>query len=131
MPEPHPVIIYDGYCNLCNGAVSFVIRHDRKNIFRFASYQSEQGMSILSGVSIKKQNADSIVYVDDTKIYLRSTAVFRILKKLGRGWQLLYVLIIIPPFIRDPLYDLLAKNRYRWFGRRNHCPILPDEKQAK
>lgn len=131
MQVNHPIIIYDGYCNLCNGAVNFVIKHDRKSKFRFASLQSEQGMSILSGHSINKQNTDSIVYVDEKGIYLRSTAVFRILKKLGGGWQLLYAFIIIPPCLRDPLYDLVARHRHRWFGRKDHCPILPDEIQAQ
>ena len=116
MPDNVPVILYDGHCNLCNGAVNFVIKRDRENIFRFASLQSEVGQSMLSGFSGIKQNIDSIVYHEDKNIYLKSTAVLLILKKLGRGWQLLYILIIFPPFVRDPVYDLIARYRKSWFG---------------
>jgi predicted DCC family thiol-disulfide oxidoreductase YuxK len=131
MAEFHPLILYDGHCNLCNGAVNFVIKRDRKNIFRFASIQSEVGIDILSGVHVLKQSVDSIVYLEDKKTYLRSTAVLQILKRLGRGWQLLYVFIIIPAIVRDPLYDLIARKRKSWFGSTDHCPILPDNRYYK
>ncbi len=128
MPDNVPVILYDGHCNLCNGAVNFVIKRDRENIFRFASLQSEVGQSMLSGFSGIKQNIDSIVYREDKNTYLKSTAVLRSLRKLGRGWQLLYIFIIFPPFVRDPVYDLIARHRKSWFGRSDQCMLIPSER---
>ena len=128
MRNDTPVILYDGYCNLCNGAVNFVIKRDKKNIFRFASLQSPEGRNMLLGFSSLKRNVDSIIYCEDKKFYMKSTAVLRIFKKLGRAWQLLYVFIIIPSFIRDPLYDLIARNRKSWFGQTDQCMVLPATK---
>ncbi len=123
--ENHPVIFFDGYCNLCNTAVKFVIKHDKEKKFSFVSLQSASGKSLLDSVHYNKQDIDSIVYLENEKVYLRSTAVLKILKKLGKGWQILYVFAIIPAFIRDPVYDLLARFRYKLFGRRKTCALPP------
>ncbi len=118
-----PVILFDGYCKLCNRAVNFVIKHGGRNKFRFASLQSDSGKSLLSGFLINKQNIDSIVYIEDKKTFYRSTAILRIIKRLGKAWSILYIFIIVPPFIRDWVYDIVAGNRYRWFGRNESCRI--------
>jgi len=131
MKENPSVILYDGYCNLCNGSVHFVIRRDRKNKFRYASLDSDAGRSLLSSAVIDKQGGDSIVYLENEKIFLRSTAVLRILLKLGRGWQIFYILILIPPFIRDPLYKMIARSRHRWFGRSGVCYLVAPQLQYK
>jgi predicted DCC family thiol-disulfide oxidoreductase YuxK len=102
-----------------------VIKHDRANKFRFASLQSETAGNTLSEIYNHEQNTDSIVYCENEKIYQQSTAVLRILKKLGEGWQFFYVFIIVPPFIRDRAYTFIARNRYRWFGRNEECTIIP------
>jgi predicted DCC family thiol-disulfide oxidoreductase YuxK len=129
MKESSLVILYDGHCNLCNRALRFVIRRDAENKFQYASLESAAAISLISGAVIDKQAEDSIVYVEDKKIYLRSTAVLRILKKMGRGWQFFYILMLIPRFIRDPLYDVIAVNRHRWFGRSKDCFILSNDQQ--
>lgn len=128
MQVDHPVIFYDGFCKLCNRAVKFVIKHDRSNRYRFAPLQSEVAANALRGICIHKQNPDSIVYLENEKIYQRSDAVLHVLKNLDGGWKLLYVFMIIPPFIRDSLYDIVARNRFRWFGRNENCSVVPREK---
>jgi predicted DCC family thiol-disulfide oxidoreductase YuxK len=92
------------------------------------SLSSALGQALTSGSTINKQSKDSIVYLENKNIFYRSTAILRIMKKLGKGWQLMYVLIIIPPFIRDVLYDLIAVNRYRWFGKKDQCAVLPPDR---
>ena len=125
MPANHPVIFFDGHCRLCSGSVSFVIRRDRKNIFRFAPLQSGAGQSALEKLTGIQQSAGTIVYAEGEKVYTRSTAILKILKRMGGGWQLLYAFIVVPRFLRDPVYDFLARNRYKWFGRRDSCMIVP------
>ena len=97
MSDYLPVILFDGYCKLCNWSVNFVIKHGGRNKFRFASLQSDSAKSLLSGIPISKQSFDSIVYIEDKKILYRSTALLRIIKRLGKAWTLLYVFIIVPP----------------------------------
>lgn len=123
----NPVIFYDGQCKICNLAVGFVIRHDSKNKFRFSSLQSEAAIAFLPGIQVNKQNPESIVYRDGEKIYQGSTAILKILKQLGRGWQMLHVFIILPPAVRDSIYYWFARNRYRWFGMSSACPLIPRE----
>jgi len=101
-----PVMLFDGHCKLCKRSVNFVIKHGGQNKFRFASLQSDSGKLLLSGIPVNKQSIDSIVYIEDKKIFYRSTAILRIVKRLGKVWQLLYILIIVPPFIRDWVYEL-------------------------
>ncbi len=125
MLDTHPIIFFDGHCRLCNRAVKFVIKHDRAGLFRFAPLQSELARDALSGICILKQTPDSIVYRENEKTYQHSKAVLRVLKKLGNGWQLFYVLIVVPPFVRDWAYNFICRNRYRWFGRNDDCAILP------
>jgi predicted DCC family thiol-disulfide oxidoreductase YuxK len=128
MPETPPVIFFDGHCRLCSRAVSFVISHDRKKIFRFAPLQSAHGQKALQGLAGFKQTPDTIVLAENEKFYFRSTAILRILKRLGGGWPLLYIFIIVPAGVRDYLYDLVARYRYRWFGRKEECTLVPPDR---
>lgn len=116
------VILFDGVCNLCNSFVRFVIRRDRKNRFVFASLQSAEAERLLTGYS-ESGNLKTIILVEGPKIYVRSDAVLRILRHLSGGWQILYGLVILPRFIRDGVYRLIAKKRYRWFGKREECMV--------
>ena len=125
MTMEHPVIFYDGQCKVCNLAVGIVIRHDRKNKFRFSSLQSDEAEKALPGIRINKQYPESIVYRDGEKIYQNSSAVLHICRALGRGWQLLYIFMIIPAPVRDMVYRYIARNRYRWFGKNTSCPLIP------
>ena len=119
----HPIILFDGICNLCNGAVQFVIKHDPEAMFHFASLQSEAGQTLLQQYNLPKNNFSSFVLIDDDKAYTKSTAALKVAKKLNGGIKLLYGFIIVPAFIRNAVYNTIAKNRYKWFGKKNECMI--------
>ncbi len=121
------ILLFDGICNLCNRMVQFVIKRDKNGKFRFASLQSAAGQAQLHKWKLPQENFTSFVYINDEKVYLRSTAVLQALKELGGMWQLFYVFKIIPAFLRDPLYDFLAKRRYKIFGRKDECMIPTPE----
>jgi len=119
-------ILFDGVCNLCNGFVQFVIRHDPAGHFHFASLQSEAGRALLAAYGIQAVTTDpeSVVLITGGKVYSHSTAVLRIMRRLGGAWMLLYVGMLLPRFVRDAAYRFIARNRYRWFGREEAC-MLP------
>ena len=120
----HSIILFDGVCNLCNGAVNFVIKRDPGNVFKFTPLQEKQGVLLLKKHAIDAQKLDSIVLVENKKVYTKSSAALRIARKLSGLWPLFFVLLIIPRFIRDGVYDFIAKNRYKWFGKKEQC-IIP------
>lgn len=119
----HSIILFDGVCNLCNGAVNFVIKRDSGNVFKFAPLQEKQGALLLKTHAIDIQKLESIVLIENEKVYIKSSAALRITKKLSGLWPLFFVLLIIPSFIRDGIYDIIAKNRYKWFGKKEQCMI--------
>jgi predicted DCC family thiol-disulfide oxidoreductase YuxK len=120
----HPVILFDGICNLCNSSVRFVIKHDPKHIFRFASLQSNCGKSILEQFRLPADNFNSFILLKSGNIYTKSTAALMVAKNLKGAIQLLYVFIIVPAFLRNIIYNIIAKNRYKWFGKQETC-LLP------
>lgn len=123
------VIFFDGVCNLCNSTVQFVIKHDRRQYFKFAALQSEFAQEQLSGFVLKAKRGDSFVLVEDGKVYEQSTAALRVAKKLSGFWRLLYIFIVVPPFVRDAVYNFVARNRYKWFGKQESCWVpTPDLK---
>ena len=130
MPElnemKNPVVLFDGVCNLCVGSVQFIIKHDKQKQFRFASLQSNFGKAILQKAGVSENNFNSFILFEEGEIFTRSTAALRVCKQLSGGWNLLYVLIIIPAFIRNPIYSIIANNRYKLFGKKEAC-WLPDE----
>ena len=117
------IILFDGVCNLCNSSVQFIIRNDPKKLFLFASLQSDAASEILLQFPFKKMDLTSIVFIEDDQIYVESTAVLKITRKLKGGYSLLYGFIIIPRFIRDWVYQQLANNRYQWFGKKDQCMV--------
>jgi len=121
--ENKSIILFDGICNLCNNAVQFIIKRDKKHHFLFTSLQSDAAQDILLQFQLKNSDLNSIIFIEDEKIYQKSTAVLRISKQLNGLWKLNYAFIIIPKFIRDFIYDIIAKKRYGWFGKREHCMI--------
>ncbi len=125
------IILFDGVCNLCNGAVQFVIKRDKYNQFIFASLQSEEGEKILADSNFAGNKMNSFLLVKQGKIYDRSTAVLKVSKKLTGLWPILYGFIIVPKFIRDSVYGFIAKHRYKWFGKKDECMIPTPELQAK
>lgn len=123
----HPVILFDGVCNLCNSSVQFIIKRDRKRIFRYASLQSEFGKKIIERFKLADKNIDSIILFENNSIKIKSTAVLQVLKRTGGIYSILYVFIIVPESIRNGIYDFIARNRYRWFGKRETCMIPTPE----
>lgn len=117
------IIIFDGVCNLCNSAVNFIIKHDPKEHFLFASLQSDVAKEILLQFHSEKTELDSVILIENNIIYDKSTAALLISKQLNDGYKLIYYLIIIPKFLRDFGYKYIANNRYKWFGRQKSCYI--------
>ena len=125
--RPSNVILFDGICNLCNGFVDFVIARDRAAHFAFASLQSEAARRVLSDVNVEHPLPDSFVLVEDGRVFARSDAALRIARRLGFPWGLAYPLMVVPRPLRDWAYDVVARNRYHWFGRRETCRVpTPD-----
>lgn len=121
------VILFDGLCNLCNNSVQFVIRRDPGRRFRFASLQSEFGKRFLLAHHLPENDYNSFILFENGSVFTRSTAALRVIKKLNGGWPVLYALIVIPRFLRDGIYNVAARNRYRWFGKRNACWVPTSE----
>ncbi|KXX72609.1 thiol-disulfide oxidoreductase DCC family protein [Flammeovirga sp. SJP92] len=131
MDQKKHIILFDGVCNLCDSTIQYIIKHDRKNLFYFAPLQGKTASQLLhNNKSVTFQPNNSIVYSVGDKFYIKSTAVLNIVLKLGFPRNLSAVFLITPPFIRDHIYDYIAKNRYRWFGRKDSCMLLtPDLKE--
>jgi predicted DCC family thiol-disulfide oxidoreductase YuxK len=125
------IVLFDGVCNLCNRSVQFILKKDRKKQFLFGSLQGETGQSLLKKFSLPVSEYNSFVLIEGEKVYTRSTAALRVARHLGRGWQLLYAGMIIPRFIRDGMYNWIANNRYRWFGKRDSCRLPTPEEKAQ
>ena len=127
-----PVLFFDGACKLCNRFVQFVIRHDREKLFLFASLQSEAGKQMLETLKVSGQKIpDSVILSFNDRYYLQSDATLQLLRLLGGSWKLLYGLTIIPRFIRNGAYDLIARNSYKWFGKRDACMVPTAELRAR
>ena len=127
MEAHQQVIFFDGICNLCNSFVQFIIKRDPGARFRFASLQSEVGRGAMKESRLPAASLSTVVYLKEGHYYFKSSAALHILKDLGRGWSLLYGFILIPKPLRDGIYDVLARNRYRLFGKRAECMIpTPD-----
>jgi len=123
----HPVILFDGVCNLCSGGVQFIIKHDPTHRFRFASLQSEFGQHVLHQFNLAMTEFDSIILLENGIVYTKSNAALRVAKKLTGAWSALYAFMIVPQFIRNAVYDLAARNRYKWFGKKEACWIPTPE----
>lgn len=116
-----PVIFFDGVCNFCNYWVNFVIKRDRKKKLKFTTLQGETARQLLPQYHINPSSLSSVILIDKGKAYTQSSAAIRICKYLNGGWKLFYGLIIIPKLIRDYFYIIVARNRYKWFGKKNEC----------
>jgi predicted DCC family thiol-disulfide oxidoreductase YuxK len=127
----HKIILFDGVCNLCNRSVNFIISKDSKDIFRFATLQSDIGMSLMSQHGINTTKTDSVILIDTNKYHERSSAILQIVKDLSGGYALLYFFIIVPKCIRDWGYDYIAKNRYKWYGKKDSCMVPTPELVSK
>jgi predicted DCC family thiol-disulfide oxidoreductase YuxK len=124
-------IIFDGVCNLCNSSVDFVIRRDKHDRFRFTANQNEAGRRLLQEHGKDPDAVSSVFLIEDGQLYERSTAALRIARRLPFPWPLLYGFIIVPSFLRDLVYGWIARNRYRWFGKKDSCRLPTADEQAK
>ena len=115
-----PIILFDGVCNLCSGSVQFILKRDKEKKFTFASLQSTTGQKLLSQFNLPNDTFNSFVLYQDGRMYTRSTAALKLFQQL-RGWKWVKMFWIVPKFIRDAVYNLIAKNRYKWFGKKNEC----------
>lgn len=125
------IILFDGVCNLCNGAINFIIERDKKNVFKFAALQSEIGQQLTQKNAIDTSKIDSIILIDGEKVYIKSSAALVAAKSLSGAYPLLFGFMILPKFIRDSVYDYIAKNRYKWFGKKESCMIPTAELKSK
>jgi predicted DCC family thiol-disulfide oxidoreductase YuxK len=122
----HPIIFYDGVCGLCDRSIQFIMLHDKKKVFRFAALQSDFAAKTLG----ENLTFDSFIYYHNGKAFYRSSAALHMFKMLGGRWSLLYGFMIVPPFIRNGVYDFVARNRYKWFGKFDSCKIPTPEQRA-
>jgi predicted DCC family thiol-disulfide oxidoreductase YuxK len=134
--EVKMTILFDGVCNFCNASINFIIDRDSKGIFKFAALQSEVGQELLKKFSLKTNDSesrtfDSIVALEGDKVYQKSDAALEIARKIDGIWKVFYIFKIIPAFLRNSVYDLIARNRYRIFGRADACRIPTPELKAR
>jgi predicted DCC family thiol-disulfide oxidoreductase YuxK len=121
---PEHIILFDGVCNLCNGVVKFVSKHDKRKIFHFASLQSETGKFILEKFGLDVNNLDTFVYVRNGQCFTRGNAGLMVLNELGVVWKLKSIMHVLPDKMINFLYNMIAKNRYLIFGKKDHCTMM-------
>lgn len=117
----NPIVYFDGVCNLCESSVQFIIRKNKKKNIQFASLQGVHGQTFLKENNLDTSEFSSLVYVENGKIYTKSSGALRITKQLKRLWPFMICFLIVPKFIRDAVYNYIAKNRYKWYGKKTSC----------
>jgi predicted DCC family thiol-disulfide oxidoreductase YuxK len=127
----NPVILFDGVCNFCNGAINFVLKQDRKSVFRFAPLQSEAGRRLLQQYNLPTEEFESFVLIDQGKVYKKSNAALRVMNKLPWYWKESQIFRLIPTIFRDAIYDFIARNRYKWFGKKDQCMVPTPEMRSR
>jgi len=134
-PTSHPVLLYDGVCNLCNASVRWVLAVDRRQVFRFASLQSPVGEALARRAGAPTSPGatvpDSFVLVDGERAWIRSDALLEAARRLGAPWSWALMLRVFPRGFRDAIYSWIARNRYRWFGKQETCPLPSPEQRAR
>ena len=125
------IILFDGVCNVCNGFVNFLIPRDEKDQFQFGSLQSQKVKELLNQYHYDADDLSTVILIENNKLYPQSTAVLKIFRQMNGAWPLMYTFIIIPKPIRDFVYQLIARNRYTLFGRKDSCMVPTPEWQAK
>jgi predicted DCC family thiol-disulfide oxidoreductase YuxK len=125
------IVYFDGVCNLCNAVVLFILKYDPNGKFKFCTLQSPQGKKTLEENRLSSESPDTFLLSENGKLYTRSAAALRVMKELSGGWPLLYGLIIVPAFLRDFVYRMVSKNRYRWFGKKATCMVPTPEIKSR
>ena len=131
MATANPIVLFDGVCNLCNGSVQFILRHDPAARFRFASLQSPVGQDLQARFGMDPGRLDSVILVEGDRWYKESDAALRIARGMSGGWKALAAFRVIPRPIRDAAYRLIARNRYRWFGKQETCWLPTPELRGR
>ncbi len=131
LKKKHKIILFDGVCNLCNSTVQRVIKNDKNDVFRFTALQSAVGMVMVTEHRIDTARTDSIILVNGDTVSVKSTAALKIAKELSGAYPLLYGFMIVPAVIRNWIYDFIARNRYKWYGRQENCMIPTPELKKK
>lgn len=132
LPLHKKIILFDGVCNLCNSSVQYVIKHDKKNIFMFTALQSEVGKQLTKAHNIDTSKIDSILlYTPKKGIVSKSTAALKVATQLSFPQNIMSIFFIIPPFIRNWVYNYIAKNRYKWYGKKDACMIPTPELKSR
>lgn len=129
--ESRGIILFDGVCNLCNGAVNFVIKRDKKSVFKFAAIQSEEAKNLMMEGDFQSEDLKTFILLLNERFYTKSTAALKVCRYLSGLWPMLYWFMIVPKFIRDFIYNIISRNRYKWFGRKESCMIPTPEFQSK
>ncbi len=127
----NPIILFDGVCNFCNSSVNFVIDRDKNSVIKFAALQSEAGQQLLKQFNLPTSEFNSFIFIEGGKVYTASTAALKVSKYLAALWPSLYGFIIVPKFLRDGIYKWIAKNRYKWFGKKDQCMIPGPEVRSR
>ncbi len=128
--DSKPILLFDGYCNFCNNSIKFILKHEKKADLCFSSLQSDKGIELLKRHHINPNKIDSLILIQNNKAYSKSCAALRLTPYLKGLYPLLYALLIVPPFIRNAVYDYVARNRYKWFGKSDSC-MMPDKDLVK
>ncbi|MFN2261325.1 MAG: thiol-disulfide oxidoreductase DCC family protein [Psychroflexus sp.] len=132
LPEGKKIVLFDGVCNFCNASVRFILKRDKKDLFRFASLQSDLGKSLTDERGIDTDTIDSIILIDPgNAYYIKSTAALEISKDLSGLYPVLSLFLFLPEGFRNSVYDFVAKNRYKWFGKSETCPFPTPEENSK
>ena len=130
LAKEHPIVVFDGVCNFCNASVSFILAHDRARVFRFAPLQSEVGRRLLERAALPPLDADTFLLVDKGRVLARSDAALDVARRLPAPWRWGAALAVLPRSWRDAVYRLIARHRYRWFGKRAVCMVpAPDVRE--
>lgn len=128
----HPLLLFDGVCNLCNGSIQFIIERDKQAFFRFASLQSETGQAHLRKLNLPTDEFDSFILFEKGQYYYRSTAALKVYSRLDCiFWKMSRIFFLVPRSIRDAVYDWVAKNRYKWFGKQDQCMMPSPELSSR
>ncbi|HYD91757.1 MAG TPA: thiol-disulfide oxidoreductase DCC family protein [Flavobacterium sp.] len=132
LPKDKKLILFDGVCNLCDATVQFIIKHDKQDVFRFVALQSELGQEIVKYIGVDTSKTDSIIlYEPGRAYYYKAEAAIRIAKELGGIYSLVGVFSVLPNWFSNKIYDYVARNRYKWYGKKEECMIPTPEMKAK
>lgn len=126
-----PILLFDGVCNLCNRSIQFIIQRDPESKIRFAALQSDVGQYFIKKHHLQTDELKTIILIERERYYTRSTAALRVARYMNRAWPLAYGFLIVPPFIRNSVYNWIANNRYRWFGKQESCWLPTPDLKAR